>query len=676
MTYVYLNPEGLQSLIDGIKSYANLVYDEMLGVSNANIFYSSSNGVAPAELSGFVSRLGSRGADLKDQASYLQTRLDAARASNECGVSPMTMDGKISYYLPDDQSDTPEAVSAANHVDEWRQAKSDAEQFKKASLDGDEDTMTALLNGSMANNECSQTYAITFASTMGADYMLDAPLRVQGERMDPTANREIISTMEDRFGNLLATASQGYKDEDSRVSLHSYNLRDDIYDAITQKEHSGRVTVLDAYMTSAGAADPYQKQFLIDLADKMEDVTDFPDQPPGVYCDDRGFMHYSDPGNKYLVDEAGRPYSMDPLSAPLGAMAYNPEAAVDYFAAPNYSKSEDYAPTANVTARGDLLENRKWSGESLEGLSAAYAAASSRRYPDLNDPNPRLKTEQRATWATAQGINLLAAHNDIATNSETRRNIGVLLGNCGGEMEMIAENNSTTSINEDNPERKVRVPALTPSNPDGTTTPASKQMATDMRKLVRNAVQDDDALTAIGQGTMKYAIADANAGAMSQSSVEDKQEYIGTAFDKETNLIHWLDTQNPRSSSSDGAAVAGAKATAGLLGLVPGGTVPSTFASAGLEFAEVKSKDGADKLAVDPNALAIAQADVAARNGALDVDPDIQPWYRVSPYNEQRGMVDVSTEGKKDAFRSWLSGLPDRDGIFWTTMVKNTRQTS
>ena len=57
----------------------------------------------------------------------LQTRLDAAKAANESGLTSTGADGKIAYYVPDGQEDTTQVVTDANGVDTARQAWADAD---------------------------------------------------------------------------------------------------------------------------------------------------------------------------------------------------------------------------------------------------------------------------------------------------------------------------------------------------------------------------------------------------------------------------------------------------------------------------------------------------------------------------------------------------------------------
>lgn len=699
MTYVYLNPEGLQSLIDGIKSYANLVYDEMLGVSNANIFYSSSNGVAPAELSGFVSRLGSRGADLKDQASYLQTRLDAARASNECGVSPMTMDGKISYYLPDDQSDTPEAVSAANHVDEWRQAKSDAQAFKDAYENHDQASMQSILDGSTAAHQNDPTYATVFTNTVGVDVMLDAPLQVQGDYLksvdktydDATEYHrpEIIDTMESRFGAILSTASQEYAATDRQSGMNSgkKNLRDDIYNAVTEEGHEGRATTLDAYMTAPGTT--YGTKFLVDLADKLEDLPAPTYEPSGFTKSysgtifDKGYGKYTDDlGSTYLADSNMNAYSVDPLSAVLGAMGNNSEAALAYLAPKDRDRDEEYNPNVGANDRAILLTSRHWTSESLEGASAAYAAASSQRVVDP-ESETGLEDARRAAWATAQGITLLGKNRDLmGRDSETTFNTGLLLGNSAPEMQSVQ---GTGTLYVDG-----STTAGTPSGPNvpdmiveyGGVNQNPTQLAGNIQTLLSAVAYDDDALSAIGQGATKYAALDAETEAWeitgpseTETTQQRQQKAVTQAFQRNEELLNWVtSTAEGERKHSTQAVKDGASAVASTISAIPGVGFVGDLASAGISASSFLNADEVKTANTEtPESIAYAEVNAAAKVGALKgTSAEHQPWYVTNEGGT--GAVVIDTPEKHNAFISWCqkpTNLENLNSDFITSVRKS-----
>lgn len=126
MTYVSLDPEGLQKVIDGLSSYVSKARDHRESVKNTNHRNSS-----PADLASSLEIIAGSAAALEDKVKELQARLDSAKAANESGITPMGADGTISYVIPDGLKDTAENARANNNVEIANQARADAETLKK-----------------------------------------------------------------------------------------------------------------------------------------------------------------------------------------------------------------------------------------------------------------------------------------------------------------------------------------------------------------------------------------------------------------------------------------------------------------------------------------------------------------------------------------------------------------
>ena len=122
MTYVYLDADGLQTLINNLSTYATTTLTNKESVSNTN-----TNNSSPTDLTTFNNTLGTKQGELEEKYKDLQTRLDAAKAANESGLTSTGADGKIAYYVPDGQEDTTQVVTDANGVDTARQAWADAD---------------------------------------------------------------------------------------------------------------------------------------------------------------------------------------------------------------------------------------------------------------------------------------------------------------------------------------------------------------------------------------------------------------------------------------------------------------------------------------------------------------------------------------------------------------------
>ncbi|WP_168709448.1 DUF6571 family protein [Actinomyces procaprae] len=159
----------------------------------------------------------------------------------------------------------------------------------------------------------------------------------------------------------------------------------------------------------------------------------------------------------------------DPLEAQLAGLAGDPAAALDYLVpttsttgtggsdandndgadeANDSSDGDDddfsggWVPSGEARTRWDQLTGRRWGTKGITALTQALAAASSLRTDTGQDG-------QRATWATAQGIILLANHTSHLTD-QAKANTGVILGNCPTELIALAQRLPITATGPDN----------------------------------------------------------------------------------------------------------------------------------------------------------------------------------------------------------------------------------
>ena len=82
MTYVYLDADGLQTLINNLSTYATTTLTNKESVSNTN-----TNNSSPTDLTTFNNTLVTKQGELEEKYKDLQTRLDAAKAANESGLT-------------------------------------------------------------------------------------------------------------------------------------------------------------------------------------------------------------------------------------------------------------------------------------------------------------------------------------------------------------------------------------------------------------------------------------------------------------------------------------------------------------------------------------------------------------------------------------------------------------
>ena len=128
MTYVSLNPEGVQKVITDLSNYAAKAREHRDSVKSTN-----ERADSPVDVSSYLEVVAGSATALEDKAKDLQARLDSAKAANESGVTPMGADGTISYVIPDGVKDTAKNALAYNKVEIVNQAKTDAEELKSYS---------------------------------------------------------------------------------------------------------------------------------------------------------------------------------------------------------------------------------------------------------------------------------------------------------------------------------------------------------------------------------------------------------------------------------------------------------------------------------------------------------------------------------------------------------------
>ncbi|SDM66112.1 type I secretion C-terminal target domain (VC_A0849 subclass) [Actinomyces ruminicola] len=145
----------------------------------------------------------------------------------------------------------------------------------------------------------------------------------------------------------------------------------------------------------------------------------------------------------------------DPLEAQLAELASDPAAALDYLAPIDDAEQADtdddtskedgdlWVPSDEAHQHWDQLADRRWGTKGITALTQALAAASSLRNTDTSTDDNR-----RATWATAQGVILLANHTGQLTD-QAKANVGVVLGNCPTELMALAQRVHITATGPD-----------------------------------------------------------------------------------------------------------------------------------------------------------------------------------------------------------------------------------
>ena len=582
---------------------------------------------------------------LSTAASELQVRYNEVVYLNSQGVSSYNADGTLSYYLPDppegqDPSVYWATMDTAANVTQYNSksvdnGKNAAQRLEKALNSGDE---------AAANKELAEinkhrdvpAYSSMFCRTMGVADMLDAPLKLsEGRNYVIEKLPPLVTNLTETFGHMMAAASTLYDDSSSQPSVttgpnRQWSLRDAIYEAVT--ENGGRTTVLDACMTAEGTV--YDTEFLVDLATKMEGIKSWPEED-----------YY---GEYYL------PYhTTDPLAAVLHGMGNNPKAANAYLAPPDIDspmlpgdqRSDDqWAPSPLAQKRMEMLASRKWGQLALEGLSAAFASVSSERLPAPGDDR-----DDRATWATANGLNILAQQNlEGRGTSESLRNTGVMLGNCGPEVTGAA---NQMGVVPDAAEPYKMVP-ITVNGGD-----ASK-LNKSVARLMLDVSSSGEATYEVVRGATAYAARRADASTQTRGADRDD---ILRVYQDDMSVIDLYTSLNENNSSS---AYNGAAAAAGILSIVPGpgqvAGIASAIASAGLTLSGQPEVDPGKSFKFDKeNALNAAAYTNAISAGLIDHVPSTpeelsaNTWYSVDSNGKAHVSLDDST--KVTQFNAWVS---------------------
>lgn len=585
---------------------------------------------------------------LRGLADELRIRRQEAIDLNSSGITA-NPGGTATYYLPDPPPDVTDldaywaSADTVTNVQAYNSrsvatAKAEAAELQEA-LDNGASSQGRTPEEILEQIEKHQdipTYGLSFCMEYGVGAMLDAPLDAQADTNYALAEQpEIIAMMTDAFGRIMCATSTLYGESPLSGNVTSpslprqYSLVSEIFEAVTEKGHEGRATVLDAYLTAEGTV--YGADFLAGLAGMMEKVQEWPDEPEGAQW--HGNYGSDDYGDDFLPG-----HTTDPLAAALHAMGNNPEAASAYLtasgilqppASPNEPEGDFWAPSSITESRMELLASRDWTPLSLEGLSAAFAGVSANRAPAPGD-----NADERAAWATGQGILILA--NQDLPNGEVDENIGVMLGNCGPEVVGIA---NRAGIIPDSRDQYKMAPAAVGSE-------YAIAVEDSLARLLWDVSDSSDANYSIVQGTTLYSAARASARA---EVADDPLAAIKDTYDSQSSVLD-LVSKLSQDRADDGYN--GAMAAAGALSAVPGVGVLGAAASTGLTLEGAPKADTTGHN--DTSALLGAAYTNAFSSGLINNPPDpaTTSWYSVNP----DGSVTIALGGEQQVkeFYSWV----------------------
>ena len=340
MAYVSLDPDALQTLIDGLKGYATTAITNRDDAVNVNAYEDS-----PTSLTDFSDIVGLHCASLEDEAADLQNRLDAARAANESGLTSTGADGRtISYVIPEGMEDTAENATASNNVDTVNQAREDAASLSDYAKGGcDPDDWDALLARVQAGQD-DPAYANALLANIDPGRLLDLPADIHGKMtardakdqtdwsLRPDAARDLTNAL----GHVLATASYTWPDDQAA------DYANKLADATEEKGKSERLKALNGMLMASQDVDvdedgtaesvglDYSDSMLTTLAQRMENYSPqkWDNTSPRDWLDRLGDFH--DDSHLLLPKEL---YSDNPIAGVVHAMTGNPQAAQNWLVA-------------------------------------------------------------------------------------------------------------------------------------------------------------------------------------------------------------------------------------------------------------------------------------------------------------------------------------------------------
>ena len=340
MAYVSLDPDALQTLIDGLKGYATTAITNRDDAVNVNAYEDS-----PTSLTDFSDIVGLHCASLEDEAADLQNRLDAARAANESGLTSTGADGRtISYVIPEGMEDTAENATASNNVDTVNQAREDAASLSDYAKGGcDPDDWDTLLARVQAGQD-DPAYANALLANIDPGRLLDLPADIHGKMtardakdqtdwsLRPDAARDLTNAL----GHVLATASYTWPDDQAA------DYANKLADATEEKGKSERLKALNGMLMASQDVDvdedgtaesvglDYSDSMLTTLAQRMENYSPqkWDNTSPRDWLDRLGDFH--DDSHLLLPKEL---YSDNPIAGVVHAMTGNPQAAQNWLVA-------------------------------------------------------------------------------------------------------------------------------------------------------------------------------------------------------------------------------------------------------------------------------------------------------------------------------------------------------
>ncbi|MBW3069598.1 hypothetical protein GZ998_08790 [Actinomyces sp. 594] len=426
MTYVSLDADGVQDIIDKLTDYKNQSETSWETVTSTNRMQDY-----PASLAGRSNTAGNHADALDDEVKSLKARLAAAKAANEGGITTTADDGTIAYWLPEGTEDTDDNVKTHNQVDKVNQARADAEKMVDYSINGCTPEEWDELIGRVQANQDDAVYANTILANIGPGRLLDLPADIQDQLtfthpqgISTTERPDAGEDLADALGHMLATASRTW--DDAKAEAYANRL----VDYAEEKGKNLRIGALNQMLAASRQADidsdgtpeeiglDYNDVFLVTLASRLEDYSPDPGsfQPQGR-------------------DAYNKEFPIGPTDNPLAgvvhAMTGNLDAATEWLV-PNpdgtttpvsANDSIKHAKRIQQLIEQGRLQNQKWTtdwamlADRIDRLSS----------PSMADPARQYKESARAT-ATSGILNGLGSGEDpLSLSPDARRSVAAVM---------------------------------------------------------------------------------------------------------------------------------------------------------------------------------------------------------------------------------------------------------
>ena len=421
MTYVYMDADGVQTLIDNLKTYSS-----QSEISRSHITAENWRQSYAAELGYFSGNVTSHKGSLDEQISEIQTRLDAAKAANESGLTSTGEDGKIAYYVPDSQEDTTQVVTDANGVDTARQAWADADTVVKYSEDGCSAEQWDALLARMQSYQDDSTYATALLSKIGKGRLLDLPTDI-ADQFDYTSQQtgtvrskrpDAGTDLADALGHVLASASKTWSADEAN------EYGNGLVDEVEKKGKDRRICALNRMLLASQETDidgdgameqtglDYKDDMLVTMAQRLES---FDPQDVGFFDKENWDLSRTD----LPIVGPNRP-----LDGIVHAMTGNTQAADTWLTAHAENGSVDPDKTAERTANLVAqygIGNNRWTND-WTLLAAQEAIAGNSGTPEVGDGTTQAAIVAGALDAVGEGGKVGDSGHDKIVLSDAARN--------------------------------------------------------------------------------------------------------------------------------------------------------------------------------------------------------------------------------------------------------------